>query len=112
MASEELSAEECPSSRRYAAPQVPLQPSAAASGEPDPELTGVRWRLVSRPALVLVQDPGDPLRWTADPYRPAEARLSYEEDGETVTERIEFPVRAAVRSTGQSAEISVGLEQP
>ncbi|WP_424347808.1 hypothetical protein [Kocuria sp. CH-021] len=111
-ASEELSSEECPSSRRWAAPGVPLEPSAAASGAPEPEITGVRWELVSRPALVLVQDPGDPLRWTADPYRPAVARLSYEEDGETVTERIEFPVRATVRSTGQSAEISVGLEQP
>ncbi|MEX5256516.1 hypothetical protein [Kocuria arenosa] len=111
-ASEELSPEECPSSRRWAAPQEPLEPSAAATGAPDPQITDVRWRLVSRPALVLVPDPEDPLRWTADPHRPAEARLSYEEDGETVTERIEFPVRATVRSTGQSAEISVGLEQP
>lgn len=110
-ASEELSTEECPSSRRWAAPQVPLEPTAAASGAPGPQITGVRWRLVSRPALVLVQDPGDPLRWTADPYRPAEALLSYEEDGKTVRERIEFPVRATVRSAGQSAEISVGLEQ-
>ena len=40
-----------------------------------------------------------PLHWTADPYRPAVARLSYEEGGRTVTERIEFPVRAGVRST-------------
>lgn len=109
-ASDELSPEECPSSRRWATPQEPLEPSAAATGAPDPEITGVRWRLVSRPALVLVQDPADPLRWTADAHRPAEARLSYEEDGETVTERIEFPVRAAVRSTGQSADIEVGLD--
>ena len=108
--SDELSPEDCPSSRRWAAPQEPLEPSAAATGTPDPEITGVRWRLVSRPALVLVPDPADPLRWTADPHRPAEARLSYEEDGETVTERIEFPVRAAVRSTGQSADIEVGLD--
>ncbi len=108
----ELVSEECPSSRRWAGPQAPLAPSAAASGEPGPAVTGVRWRLVSRPALVLVQDPADPLHWTADPYRPAVARLSYEEDGRTVTERIEFPVRAGVRSTGQSAQISVGLEQP
>ena len=108
--SDELSPEDCPSSRRWAAPQEPLEPSAAATGAPDPEITGVRWRLVSRPALVLVPDPADPLRWTADAHRPAEARLSYEEDGETVTERIEFPVRAAVRSTGQSADIEVGLD--
>ena len=108
--SDELSPEDCPSSRRWAAPQEPLEPSAAATGTPDPEITGVRWRLVSRPALVLVPDPADPLRWTADAHRPAEARLSYEEDGETVTERIEFPVRAAVRSTGQSADIEVGLD--
>lgn len=112
MASEELSSEECPSSRRWASPQEPLEPSAAVTGAPEPEVTGVRWRLVSRPALVLVPDPADPLRWTADPHRPAEARLSYEEDGETVTERIEFPVRATVRSTGQSADVEVGLDRP
>lgn len=113
MASEELSPEECPSSRRHGEPQDPLGPSLAAPpvlGEPGPEITGVQWRLVSRPSLLLVPDPEDPLRWTADPYRPAEARLSYLEDGEPVTERIEFPVRAAVRSTGQSADIEVGPE--
>ncbi|MGQ1838382.1 hypothetical protein ACT4S2_07980 [Kocuria turfanensis] len=113
MASEELAPEGCPASTRRTGPEE--SPDAAA-GLPDgdeaagPGITDVRWRLVSRPALVLVGSPEDPLRWVADPYRPAEARLSYLEDGEPVTERVEFPVLATVRSTGQSAEISVGLE--
>ena len=107
MDSEEPAPEGCPSSRRHPDPGGPLVPSPA--GGPDPEVTDVQWRLVSRPALVLAPSPEDPLRWDADPYRPAEARLSYREDGEQVVERVEFPVRATVRSTGQSAEISVGL---
>lgn len=113
MASEELAPEGCPGSRRHAGPEE--SPDLAAGipdrdGGPEAEITDVRWQLVSRPALVLVGSPEDPLRWIADPYRPAEAQLSYLEDGEPVTERIDFPVLATVRSTGQSAEISVGPE--
>lgn len=114
MESDELDPDGCPSSERWAVPQgEPPEPSAAASrpvARADVEIDDVEWQLVSRPALVLGASPGDPLRWSADPYRPAVARLSYLENGERITERVEFPVRATVRSTGQDAEISVGLE--
>lgn len=136
MEAEELVPDGCPSSRRHAVgpdaaptpgpsrtpepsrtpgasetPGASPEPSVPAFGqEAGPEITDVRWRLLSRPALVLVPSPGDPLRWRADPYRPAEAELSYREDGERVTELVEFPVTATVRSTGQSARIEVGTE--
>jgi hypothetical protein len=97
MEAEELAPERCPSSRR----STGTEPTG-------PEITDVEWRLLSRPALVLTADPGDPLRWNAGRHRPAVARLSYRENGERVVERVEFPVRATVRSTGGSAEISVG----
>lgn len=115
MESQSLDPEGCPSSERQVEPPEPLGLSVATTGMRGTtarrEITDVRWRLLSRPALVLVESPGDPLRWSADPYRAAEAQLSYREDGERVTERVEFPVRATVRSTGRSAEISVGLGQ-
>lgn len=114
MEAEELFPEGCPSSRRHALPEDTPGPSeqspavSRSAGEPEPEITDVQWRLVSRPALVLVPAPEDRLLWRADTYRPAEARLSYREEGQPVTERIEFPVPATVRSTGQSARIEVG----
>lgn len=111
MAAAEPAPEGCPASRRYTAAGEPLAPDPAVSlppGRAGAEITDVQWRLVSRPALVLVPDEGDPLRWHADPYRPAVAELSYREDGEQVVERIDFHVRATVRSAGSSAEITVG----
>ncbi|ALU38874.1 hypothetical protein AS188_02955 [Kocuria flava] len=117
MAAEELAPEGCPASVRRAPGGAVLEPRPSGTPtrgstavEDDAEIEDVAWRLLSRPALVLVQDPEDPLHWTADPYRPAVAELSYREDGERVVERVEFPVGASVRSTGGSAEISVGPE--
>lgn len=113
MAAEELAPEGCPGSRRHAPAEDSPDPGAGvpgSAGGTDAEVTDVRWQLVSRPALVLAGSPEDPLRWVADPYRPAVARLSYRENGMPVTERVEFPVLATVRSTGQSAQISVGPE--
>jgi len=121
---DDLAPEGCPASRRYTAAGEPLVPSPTPGegpgegpgaslppGREGAQITDVRWRLVSRPGLVLVQDEGDPLLWRADPWRPAVAELTYREDGERVVERIEFPLRASVRSTGRSAEFSVGTER-
>lgn len=113
MAAEEPAPEGCPGSRRHTPEEDSPDLDAGIpdpAAETDAEITDVRWQLVSRPALVLVGSPEDPLRWAADPYRPAVARLSYLENGRPVAERIEFPVVATARSTGQSAEISVGPE--
>lgn len=111
MDSDELAPEECPASTRHA--PEPGRPSASAgapaTGSAAPRIERVQWRLVSRPALVLVPSPGEPLHWRALPYRQAEARVSYLEDGRRVAELVQFPVRATVHSTGQSAEISVAL---
>ncbi|MFI7481238.1 hypothetical protein ACH9EU_02350 [Kocuria sp. M1R5S2] len=128
MDSDELVPERCPGSQRHVGEPggstgtdgpsgsagtatQPPGPAGTVTPAPEPsvpEITAVRWQLLSRPALVLVSSPGDPLRWNADPYRPAVAELSYREDGEPVTERVEFPVTASVRSTGQTARIEVG----
>jgi hypothetical protein len=114
MSAEEPTPEGCPGSRRHTTEEEDSPDLDAGIPDPaaetDAGITDVRWQLVSRPALVLVGSPEDPLRWVADPYRPAVARLSYLENGRPVSERIEFPVLATVRSTGQSAEISVGPE--
>ena len=112
MSSDELVPEGCPASLRHAPEPGRPSPSAVATatGSPAPAIERVQWRLVSRPALVLVPLPGEPLRWSALPYRQAEAQVSYLEDGERVAEHVRFPVRATVHSTGQSAEISVALE--
>lgn len=88
--------------------------SAGESAPPEelpPGVTNVEWELETRPALVLQPDDEDPLVHHAQRYRPAVAKVTYREDGERKTERVEFGLDVSARSTGNNITTDVQLRR-
>jgi hypothetical protein len=76
------------------------------------EMENVRWQLLERPALALMQDSeGDPTgrTWEASAHAPARMELTYEVGGQARSETISFPIQARVVSDGRTAHITAGL---
>lgn len=84
-------------------------PAPGRQGLDEGDVSEVRWRQVSRPALYLLQDDQKPDTWAASRYAPAVFEVTYRYRGKAQRETVSFYIDAQVVSDGSQADISVGL---
>lgn len=96
-------AERAPSSEGGA----PTGTSGLADG-----VSNVRWQLTSRPALLLEPDARDPLTFHAVPFRQAQARVTWLQNGRQMEETVSFEIEVTARTTGEHLDTDVRLRSP
>lgn len=99
--------ERCENSRRLRSTGCPA--SARHGEDSTATIKDVRWNLVSRPSLALIQDSRTPNIWRASKHAPATFEVTYLADGKAQRETVAFYISAQVISDGNQADISVGV---
>ncbi|MDO4919102.1 hypothetical protein [Kocuria sp.] len=114
----------CASVVRFDASQCPLPPeleraassaggggaqSSVASAAVAQGFSGVRWKLDSRPALLLEPDARDPLTFHAAQWRPATATVTWPRDGRQVEATVRFEIQVNATTTGETMDTQVQL---
>ena len=75
-------------------------------------VSNVRWQLTSRPALLLEPDARDPLTFHAVPFRQAQARVTWLQNGRQMEEMVSFEIEVTARTTGEHLDTDVRLRSP
>lgn len=75
-------------------------------------VSNVRWHLASRPALLLQPDERDPLTFHAVPFRQAQARVTWLQNGRQMEDTVSFEIEVTARTTGEHLDTDVRLRSP
>lgn len=83
--------------------------ASPAEGGLPPGVSNVRWKVDSRPSLLLQPDTEDPLTFHAARFRATRAKVTWLENGRQRSGTVRFGIDVSARSTGEDLTTEVRL---